>query len=76
MSTSETAGRVGERHQALRPEATPADRTSLEILGFILGGVTAVVITIAVLVVRSHLNTGVAAERSAPVVPASLSAQR
>lgn len=54
-----------------------ADRVSLEILGIILGGVTAIVIAIAVLVVRSHVGTNsFAVEQSAPVVPVSLSARR
>jgi hypothetical protein len=57
------------------------DRASLEVMGFILGGVTAIVIAIAALVVRSHVATAVALEQTAPaisssVVPASLSAQR
>ena len=53
------------------------DRASLEILGFIFGGVTAVVIAIAVLVVQSHMSTPVALEQQrTPLVPASLSAQR
>jgi hypothetical protein len=54
------------------------DRASLEILGFIFGGVTALVIAIAVLVVRSHVGgpNGFTVEQSAPVIPASLSAQR
>jgi hypothetical protein len=56
-----------------------ADRASLEILGIIFGGVTALVIAIAVVVVRSNIGTNLAIEssaQSAPVVPASLSAQR
>lgn len=62
------------------------DRASLEILGFILGGVTAVVITIAVFVVRNHVDanahpsasvdTTATIAPSAPVVPVALSPQR
>jgi hypothetical protein len=52
------------------------DRASLEIVGFIFGGVTAVVIAIAILVVQSHVSTSAAPDQRAPVVPASLSAQR
>jgi hypothetical protein len=55
------------------------DRASLEILGFILGGVTAVVIVIAAIAVRSHIVTttaSAAVERGAPVVPVALSRPR
>jgi hypothetical protein len=53
-----------------------ADRASLEILGFIFGGVTAIVIAIAAIVVGSHVRSPVAMDQQAPVVPASLSATR
>ena len=62
--------------QTRRREPTVADRTSLEILGFILGGVTAVVIAIAAFTVRSHVDTPVAVEQTAPVVPVALSPAR
>jgi hypothetical protein len=52
------------------------DRASLEIVGLIFGGVTAIVIAIAVIVVQSHVSAPVAADQRAPLVPASLSAQR
>jgi hypothetical protein len=52
------------------------DRASLEIVGFIFGGVTAIVIAIAVLVVQSHVSTPVAVDQRTPIVPAALSAQR
>jgi hypothetical protein len=52
------------------------DRASLEIVGFIFGGVTALVIAIAVLVVQSHVSAPVAADTRTAIVPASLSAQR
>lgn len=52
------------------------DRASLEILGFILGAVTAVVFAVGVIVVRSHVDTQLVVEHRVPVVPASLSAQR
>jgi hypothetical protein len=62
-----------------------ADRASLETLGFIFGGVTALVILIAAFVVRSHVTTIPRSDQSAPmaviqpsapVLPASLSPQR
>ena len=76
MSTSESADPFAKRRQAQLREPGLVDRTSLEILGFILCGVTAVVIAIAVIVVRSHVDPGAAAAPRAPVVPAALSAQR
>jgi hypothetical protein len=54
-----------------------ADRASLEILGFILGGVTAVVSANAAIVVQSPVSANLSAlDQAAPVVPASLSAKR
>lgn len=53
-----------------------ADRVGLEIVGFILGGVTAVVFAIAVIVVRAHLNGRYVLDPSRPVVPISLSVKR
>ena len=35
---------------------TMADRRSLEILGFVFGGVTAAVMLVAVMVVKSHIE--------------------
>jgi hypothetical protein len=50
-----------------------ADRKSLGIIGFILGGVTATVICIGVIVVQSHLNGRLTLDQGArPVVSASL----
>lgn len=49
-----------------------ADRISLEIVGFILGGVTAIVVAIAVLVVRANVEGHYVLDQSRPVVPISL----
>ena len=76
MSPLQSADRFAKRRQAQLRETGLADRASLEILGFILGGVTVVVFAIAVIVVRSHVDTGAAAAPRTPVVPAALSAQR
>jgi len=79
VSTSDPTGHKRPPHRQLA-EPAMVDRASLEVLGFILGGVTALVIAIAVIVVRSHVGgNGFPTEqsaRSAPVLPASLSTQR
>ena len=50
-----------------------ADRKTLGIIGFILGGVTAAVMIVGVLVVRSHLDGRLALDgQQRPVVSASL----
>jgi len=50
-----------------------ADRKSLGIIGFILGGVTATVIAVGVFVVQAHLTGRLAVDPgSRPVVSASL----
>lgn len=50
-----------------------ADRKSLGIIGFILGGVTAVVMGVGVFVVQAHLTGSLAFDAPArPVVSASL----
>jgi hypothetical protein len=50
-----------------------ADRKSLGIIGFILGGVTAAVIGVGVFVVQAHLAGQLALDTSSrPVVSASL----
>jgi hypothetical protein len=53
-----------------------ADRAGLEMLGFIFGGVTALVIAIAAIVVHSHVNASAAIEQSTSVMPTTLSARR
>jgi hypothetical protein len=46
-----------------------ADRKSLGIIGFILGGITAAVITVGVVVVQAHLTGRLALDQaSGPVV--------
>jgi len=46
-----------------------ADRKSLGIIGFILGGITAAVITVGIVVVQAHLNGRLALDHAAgPVV--------
>jgi hypothetical protein len=74
VSTSNPAGRLCRSEHFHREESTVADRTSLELLGFIFGGVTAVVIVIAAMVVRSHVDAQAALQAGAPVIPAALSA--
>jgi hypothetical protein len=74
VTTSDLPGRF-QRLRQLR-EPTMVDRASLEILGFIFGGVTAIVIAIAVIVVQSHVSAPLALDQRTPIVPASLSAQR
>jgi hypothetical protein len=68
------------RHNRSHPtqlrEPAIVDRASLEILGFIFGGVTALVIAIGGLVVRDHVGTALAVEQSTQIVPASFSARR
>jgi hypothetical protein len=50
-----------------------ADRKSLGIIGFILGGITAAVIGVGVIVVQGHLNGRLTLDHGArPVVSASL----
>jgi hypothetical protein len=50
-----------------------ADRTSLDLIGFIFCDLSALVIVIAVLIVRSHLDGRLTLEESqTPVVSASL----
>jgi hypothetical protein len=48
------------------------DRTSLEVVGFIFGGVTAVVIVIAAVVVASNMTRAVAFDQEV-AVPAPVS---
>lgn len=81
MSTSESADPVEQRRQGHQRESLVVDRASLEILGLILGGVTAAVIVIAAVLVHSHIAAEVAPnkvvpKRTTPAVPAALSAQR
>ena len=73
MSRSESADPVEGRRQAQFRRPPMVDRFSLEILGLVLGGVTAVVIAIAVLVVRSHVTTNVVLERAPSVQPVAMS---
>jgi hypothetical protein len=68
--------RLARRARRKTMEQIMADRTSLEILGFIFGGVTAIVIAIAAVVVQSHIRTNLAVEQSAPVIPVALSPRR
>lgn len=65
--------RAAAKDQTPAPPSA-ADRTGLEIMGLILGGVTAVVIAIAVLVVRSEVNAKAARANlpAAQVIPVSL----
>ena len=78
VSTSNPADPFEGRRQTQLREPTMADRASLEMFGFILGGVTALVIAIAAFTVRSHVDTPIALEleQTAPVVPVALSPQR
>jgi hypothetical protein len=53
------------------------DRVSLEVMGFILGGVTAIVIAIGALVVRSHMDGKIAMDQtSSAVMPVALAPRR
>ena len=88
VRTSELAARFSRRRQIELREPAMVDRVSLEFLGLVLGGVTAVVIAIAAIVVHSHVNTKSAATaldrasptaavtRIPPVVPVALSPRR
>jgi len=76
VSSSDSIDRFEPRQQARRYGSALVDRTSLEVVGFIFTGVTAVVIVIAVLVVRSHVDAKNAAERNRPVLPAPVSVLR
>ena len=76
VGATDSADAFSLRRQAQLREPGPVDRASLEVLGFILGGVTALVIATAFIVVRGHINTAVAVEHSAPVVPVALSPRR
>ena len=49
-----------------------ADRKSLGLIGFILGGITAAVVLVGVLVVQSHIDGRLQLDQARPVV-ASLS---
>jgi len=50
-----------------------ADRNSLGIIGFILGGITAAVIGVGVIVVQGHLNGRLTLDNAPrPIVSASL----
>ena len=49
-----------------------ADQKSLGIIGFLLGGVTAVVMAIGVFVVTSHIGGRMSLDDARPVVSASL----
>jgi hypothetical protein len=49
-----------------------ADQKSLGIIGFILGGVTAMVMAIGVFVVASHIGGRMSIEAGNPMVSASL----
>jgi hypothetical protein len=53
-------------------DRTMADRAGLEVLGFIFGAVTAVVMLIAAFVVHSHLDHKLTLDAAAPVLPVSL----
>ena len=70
VRASEPAGRFEAGRRSVF-----TDRVGLAIVGFVFAAVTAVVIAIAVLVVRSHLNAKIAVEQSAPVA-ASVSPSR
>ena len=48
-----------------------ADRRSLGILGFVLGGVTAAVMLIAVFVVKQHVDSHAALNAGLPMLAAS-----
>ena len=48
-----------------------ADRRGLGILGFVLGGVTAAVMLIAVFVVKQHVDSGAALDAHLPMLAAS-----
>jgi hypothetical protein len=76
VTTSDLSGRLDRPQQTPLTERTMADRAALGILGFIFGGVTALVILIAVFVVHSHVNAIAAIEQSASTVSPSLSVRR
>ena len=72
-----SAVRAAAARDQMPTPSTTADRAGLEVMGFILGGVTAVVIAIAVLVVRSEVNVKAAmANPPTHVVPVSLTPKR
>ena len=71
VRASEPAGRF----EAGRRSAF-TDRTGLAIVGFFFAGVTIIVIAIAVLVVRGHVNAKIALEQSTPAASAAASPQR
>ena len=48
-----------------------ADRRSLGILGFVLGGVTVAVMLIAVMVVKNHVDGRLTLDARMPVIAAS-----
>jgi hypothetical protein len=48
-----------------------ADRRSLGMLGFVLGGVTAAVTLIAVLVVKHHVDSRLTGDSRMPVIAAA-----
>lgn len=52
------------------------DRVTLELLGLIFGGITALVIVIGAVVVRSHMDGRITLDAGGPVLPASLSSPR
>jgi hypothetical protein len=55
------------------PRATMANRNSLGIIGFILGGVTACIVAIGVVVVQAHLDGRLSLDDTHQrVVPGSL----
>jgi len=75
VQTAETSRRF-KPAQRQASEPTLVDRTSLEIIGFIFGAITAAVIVIAVFVVRSQVDAKIVPEQMPPVVPVSLAPQR
>ena len=52
-------------------EGIMADRRSLGILGFVLGGVTAAVMLVAVMVVKNHVDGRLTLDARMPVIAAS-----
>jgi hypothetical protein len=49
-----------------------ADRKGLGIIGFVLGGITAAIVMIGVMVVHAHLDGQLSLEEARPLVSASL----
>jgi hypothetical protein len=65
-------GRVLTRPTGGREGDIMADRRSLGMIGFVLGGITAVVVMVGATVVQQHLNGSLQFDDARPVLSASL----